>query len=104
MTKGNFGLELIFTKRKKSKSYEGGGARRIYIRVPCFCYEGLPLVSFWRFYCINLVYELISPLIDNTVQQATHLFIILLKTKKLKIVEDDIFNALVQTPTRVQRP
>ena len=73
-------------------------------RLPCFCYEGLPLVAFWRFYCINLVFELISPLIDNTVQQATHLFIILLKTKKLKIVEDDIFNALVQTPTRVQRP
>ena len=48
--------------------------------------------------------ELFSPLIDNTVHQATQLFIILLKTKKLKIVEDDIFNALVQTPTRVQRP
>ena len=76
----------------------------IYIRVPCFCYEGLPLVAFWRFYCINLVYELISPLIDNTVQQATQMFIILLKTKKLKIVEDDIFNVLVQKPTRVQRP
>ena len=74
------------------------------IRLPCFCYEGLPLVAFWRFYCINLVFELISPLIDNTVQQATHMFIILLKTKKLKIVEDDIFNALVQTPTRVQKP
>ena len=73
-------------------------------RLPCFCYEGLPLVAFWRFYCINLVFELISPLIDNTVQQATHMFIILLKTKKLKIVEDDIFNALVQTPTRVQKP
>ena len=64
-------------------------------RVPCFCYEGLPLVAFWRFYCINLVYELISPLIDNTVHQATQLFIILLKTKKLKIVEDDIFNVFV---------
>ena len=48
--------------------------------------------------------ELISPSIDNIVHQATQLFIILLKTKKLKIVEDDIFNALVQTPTRVQRP
>ena len=77
---------------------------RLYTRVPCFCYEGLPLVAFWRFYCINLVFELISPLIDNTVQQATHMFIILVKTKKLKIVEDDIFNALVQTPTRVQKP
>ena len=64
-------------------------------RVPCFCYKGLPLVAFWRFYCINLVYELISPLIDNTVHQATQLFIILLKTKKLKIVEDDIFNVFV---------
>merc|ERR1712131_49119 len=74
------------------------------IRVPCFCYEGLPIVAFWRFYCINLVYEFISPLIDNTVQQATQMFIILLKTKKLKIVEDDIFNVLVQKPTRVQRP
>ena len=74
------------------------------IRVPCFCYEGLPLVAFWRFYCINLVYELIFPLIDNTVQQATQMFIILLKTKKLRIVEDDIVNGLVQIPTRVQRP
>ena len=34
-------------------------------------------------------------MIDNTVQQATQLFIILLKTKKLKIVEDDIFNVFV---------
>ena len=76
----------------------------LYIRVPCFCYEGLPLVAFLRFYCINLVYELISPLIDNTVQQATQMFIILLKTKKLRIVEDDIVNGLVQIPTRVQRP
>ena len=69
-----------------------------------FFYEGLPLVAFWRFYCINLVYDLISPLIDNTVQQATQMFIILLKTKKLRIVEDDIVNGLVQIPTRVQRP
>ena len=76
----------------------------MYIRVPCFCYEGLPIVAFWRFYCINLVYEFISPLIDNTVQQATQMFIILLKTKKLRIVEDDIVNGLVQIPTRVQRP
>ena len=76
----------------------------MYIRVPCFCYEGLPLVAFWRFYCINLVYELISPFIDNTVQQATQMFIILPKTKKLRIVEDDIVNVLVQKPTRVQRP
>ena len=73
-------------------------------RVPCFCYKGLPLVAFWRFYCINLVYELISPFIDNTVQQATQMFIILLKTKKLRIGEDDIVNVLVQKPTRVQRP
>ena len=71
----------------------------VYNRVPCFCYKGLPLVAFWRFYCINLVYELISPLIDNTVQQATQMFIILLKTKKLRIVEDDIVNVLVQIPT-----
>ena len=76
----------------------------MFIRVPCFCYEGLPLVAFLRFYCINLVYELISPLIDNTVQQATQMFIKLLKTKKLRIVEDDIVNVLVQIPTRVQRP
>ena len=76
----------------------------VHTRVPCFCYKGLPIVAFWRFYCINLVYEFISPLIDNTVQQATQMFIILLKTKKLKIVEDDIFNVLVQKPTRVQRP
>ena len=69
--------------------------KRLDTRLPCFCYEGLPLVAFWRFYCINLVFELISPLIDNTVQQATHMFIILLKTKKLKIVEDDIFNVFV---------
>ena len=41
---------------------------------------------------------------DNTVQQATQMFIILLKTKKLRIVEDDIVNGLVQIPTRVQRP
>ena len=34
-------------------------------------------------------------MIDNTVHQATQLFIILLKTKKLKIVEDDIFNVFV---------
>ena len=45
-----------------------------------------------------------SPLIDNSVQQAAQLFAILLNTKKLKIVEDDIFNVLVQIPTRVQRP
>ena len=34
-------------------------------------------------------------MIDNTVHQATQLFIILLKTKKLKIVEDDMFNVFV---------
>ena len=67
----------------------------MFSRVPSFCYEGLQLVAFWWFYCINLVYELIPPLIDNTVQQATQLFIILLKTKKLKIVEDNIFNVFV---------
>ena len=32
------------------------------------------------------------------------MFIILLKTKKLRIGEDDIVNVLVQKPTRVQRP
>ena len=68
------------------------------IRVPCFCYGGLPLVVFWRFYCIKLDYEVISPLVDNTVHQATQLFIILLKTKKLKIVEYNTFNVLVQRP------
>ena len=34
-------------------------------------------------------------MIDHTVHQATQLFIILLKTKKLKIVEDNIFNVFV---------
>ena len=34
-------------------------------------------------------------MVDNTVHQATQLFIILLKTKKLKIVEDNIFNVFV---------
>ena len=60
------------------------GTKGLSNRVPCFCYKGLPLVAFWRFYCINLVDDLISPLVDNTVHQATQLFI--------KIVEGDILN------------
>ena len=37
-------------------------------------------------------------LIYNTVHQATQLFIVLLKTNKLKKVEDNICNVLVQRP------